>query len=90
MKNKLFKHSIKKIKDNYKRFISLFFLSLLGVGFFGGIKATSPDMLDTLDKFYDDSKVYDIEILSTSGFSNDDKNEISKLESVENVVGSYL
>lgn len=89
MKNKLFEHSIKKIKDNYKRFISLFFLSLLGVGFFGGIKATSPDMLDTLDKFYDDSKVYDIEVLSTSGFSDDDKNEISKLESVENVVGSY-
>ena len=63
MKNKLILHIFRKIKDNYKRFISLFCMSLLGVGFYAGIKATSPDMLKTLDNFYDTQNVSDIEIV---------------------------
>ena len=53
MKNKLLKHIFMKIKDNYKRFLSLLCMALLGVGFYAGIQAASPDMLKTLDTFYD-------------------------------------
>ena len=44
-----------KIKQNFKRFLSLLFMALLGIGFYAGIEACSPDMLKTLDKFYDDN-----------------------------------
>ena len=55
MKTMLFKHIFMKIRQNYKRFLSLLFMALLGIGFYAGIEACSPDMLKTLDKFYDDN-----------------------------------
>ena len=47
-------------------------MSLLGVGFFCGIKAASPDMLKSLDKYLDDLNVYDIEIVSSLGLTYED------------------
>ena len=52
MKKALFKDSIKEIKNTYKRFISILLMAFLGVGFFAGVRATSPDMLDTIDIYY--------------------------------------
>ncbi len=52
MKKALLKDSLKEIKTSYKRFISILLMALLGVGFFAGLRATSPDMIDTLDKYY--------------------------------------
>ena len=47
------KDGIKEIKNSYKRFISILLIVLLGVGFFAGLRATSPDMQDTLDEYFD-------------------------------------
>ena len=55
MKSMLIKHIFIKIKANYKRFLSLLSMALLGVGFYSGIQACSPDMLKTLDNFYDNN-----------------------------------
>ena len=40
-------------------------MSMLGVGVFVGIKMASPDLLKTLDSFYDANNTYDIKIIST-------------------------
>ena len=69
MKNMLFINTIRKIKDTHKKFLSLMCLALLGVGFYVGIKSSSPDMLDTLDKYLQDNNVYDLEITSTFIFA---------------------
>jgi len=89
MKKALLKDSVKEIKNTYKRFISILLMAFLGVAFFAGIRATSPDMLDTIDKYYDEQNVYDIQILSTLGLTDEDLEEISKIENVEKVQGSY-
>ena len=52
MKRALVKDSVKQIKNTLKRFISILMMAFLGVGFFAGIKATSPDMIDTIDRYY--------------------------------------
>ena len=52
MKKALFKDSIRQIKYTYKRFISILLMAFLGVGFFAGIRAASPDMVDTIDTYY--------------------------------------
>ncbi len=88
MKNKLIQHIFRKIKNNYKRFISLLCMSLLGVGFYAGIKATSPDMIKTLDTFFDSQEVYDIEIVSTLGLTENDITELEKIPNINKVVGS--
>lgn len=89
MKNQLLKHIFRKIKNNYKRFLSLFCMSLLGVGFYAGIQASGPDILKTLDKFYDDNNVYDIEIISTLGLTNNDIESIKKIKDIDKVYGTY-
>lgn len=89
MKKALLKDSLKEIKNTYKRFISIMLMAFLGVGFFAGIRATSPDMIDTIDNYYRDNKVYDVQVLSTLGLTEDDVTEISALENVEKVVGTF-
>ena len=75
----LFINTIRKIKDTHKKFLSLMCLALLGVGFYVGIKSSSPDMLDTLDKYLQDNNVYDLEITSTLGLSDNDVTALEDL-----------
>lgn len=89
MKSMLIKHIFMKIKDNYKRFLSLLSMALLGVGFYSGIQACSPDMLKTLDNFYDNNNVYDIEITSNLGMTEENLKDISKINNVEKAIGIY-
>ena len=83
MKTKLLKHIFMKIKDNYKRFLSLICMAFLGVGFYAGIQSSSPDMLKTLDNFYDENNVYDISVISNVGLTDDDLLKLSKIKNVE-------
>lgn len=89
MKKALLKDSVKEIKNTYKRFLSILLMAFLGVGFFAGLKASSPDMIDTIDKFYKQQNVYDIEVLSTLGLTNEDIEALKKIESIDNVYGGY-
>ena len=89
MKKALMKDSVKEIKNTYKRFLSILLMAFLGVGFFAGIRATSPDMVDTIDEYYDSQNVYDIQVMSTLGLTEDDLNEISKMENVDEIIGTY-
>lgn len=83
MKSKLLKTAILEIKDRKKIFLSILFMSLLGVGFFSGIKATAPNMKKTASSYYEDQNFYDIELISQNGFRNSD---IDKYKDIENVL----
>lgn len=89
MKKALIKDSLKEVKNTYKRFISISLMAFLGVGFFAGIRATSPNMVDTIDKYYKAQSVYDIQVISTLGLTNEDIEELSKIENIDILVGSY-
>ena len=89
MKSALLIDSIKEIKNTYKRFLSILVMAFLGVGFFAGMRAASPDMVDTIDQYYKESQVYDIKILSTLGLTNDDIDALSEIDEIENTVGTY-
>ncbi len=89
MKTALLKDTFKEITHNYKRFISMLLIVLLGVGFFAGIKAASPDMKETLDQYFDSQNVMDIQVISTLGLTKTDLEELQKVEGVEQVEGSY-
>ena len=89
MKKALIKDSLREIKKTYKRFISILLMAFLGVGFFAGIRASSPDMLDTIDTYYKNQNVYDIQTISTLGLTDEDIDAISKIEGVESVDGSF-
>lgn len=87
MKKSLFKNNLKSIHKTRRRFISILVMAFLGVGFFAGLVATSPDMLDSLDKYADSSNLYDIKIISTLGLTDDDIADLQALDGVENAYG---
>ncbi len=89
MKTALFKDGIKEIKSSYKRFLSILLIVLLGVGFFAGLRAASPDMKKTLDLYFDDLNVMDVQVISTLGLTDDDIGAIKNVEGVQEVEGSY-
>ena len=89
MKKTLLKDCFKEIKNTYKRFISILLMAFLGVGFFAGVRSTSPDMVDTIDKYYKNQNVYDIQVMSTLGLTSEDIEEIKKVENVDEVIGTY-
>ena len=89
MKKALYKDAIKEIKNTYKRFISILLMAFLGVGFFAGIRATSPDMVNTLHTYYEALNVYDIQVLSTLGLTQEDVDAIKQIDGVKDVDGTY-
>lgn len=87
MKKSLFKNNLKSIHKTRRRFVSILVMAFLGVGFFAGLVVTSPDMLDSLDKYADSSNLYDINIISTLGLTDDDIAALQALDEVENAYG---
>ena len=88
-KDRINTSSVREIKHSFKRFLSLLVMSMLGVGVFVGIKMTAPDMMKSLDKYYDDNDFYDIKIVSTLGLTKDDIKAFKDLKTVKKAYGSY-
>lgn len=86
---KISKDTFIEIKKTFKRFISILLIVLLGVGFFAGIKAASPDMKKTIDKYCKNQNVMDLTVMSTLGLTEDDINELENIEGVKEVSPSY-
>ena len=88
-KDRINTSSIREIKHSFKRFLSLLVMSMLGVLVFVGLKMAAPDMMKSLDKYYDDNNFYDIKIVSTLGLTNDDIKAFENLKTVKKAYGSY-
>ena len=85
----LLKDSLLKIKKTIGRFLSVLLIVALGIGFFAGLRETAPDILLTLDSYYDENNLMDFQIVSTMGLTEDDLASLKELEYVEKVVPSY-
>ncbi|MBW4828253.1 MAG: FtsX-like permease family protein [Clostridiaceae bacterium] len=89
MKNALFKDTFREIKKTKSKFFSIFAIVVLGVAFFAGIKATSPDMKITADEYFDKYRLMDMRLVSTVGFTDEDVDIIKELSGAEGVMPSY-
>lgn len=87
MNSVLFKDTIRTIGRTSSRFFSIVLIVALGISFFAGMNATSPDMLDTAREYYKASNASDIRILSTAGLTDEDISVLSSIEGVESVAG---
>lgn len=78
-----------EIKKSLNRYLSIFLIVALGVAFFSGIRASQPDMRLSADKFYDESNLMDIRVLSTLGLTEDDVTAIQSVAGVEDAEPAY-
>ncbi len=88
-KQSYLKNVLREIRSSFGRFFSIFAIVALGTGFFAGLVAAAPDMLDSVDAYYDRSHMSDLEILSTLGLTDADVEAISEIDGIAEVSPSY-
>lgn len=67
------KNTLREIKGSKSRFLSIFLICVIGVGFFSGVRATCSDMKTSADGYYDRQNLFDLRAVSTFGLTDDDK-----------------
>ena len=78
-----------EIRKSKVRFISIFLIVALGVAFFSGIQASSPDMRYSGDAYYEAAKLMDLKIQGTLGLTQNDVEAVSDIDGVEMAEGGY-
>ena len=64
--------TLREIRGTFGRFFAIFAIIALGVGFFSGIRITTPVMVHTVDKFYNEHHFFDYRAVSTLGYEEED------------------
>jgi putative ABC transport system permease protein len=81
-KKALWKDFAMEVKNSLNRYLSILIIVALGVAFFSGIRASEPDMQISADRYYDDTALMDIRVISTLGLSEDDITAVMAVEGV--------
>ena len=89
MKSMMNKSTLREIKQSMGRYLAILAIVALGVGFFAGLKATTPAMLKTAENYWDKTQLYDLRLICTLGFGDAEIAEIAKREDVRAVQGAY-
>lgn len=76
------KNSYREIKHTWERYIAIVAIIVLGVGFFSGLKITKTAMVDNLDKYVKEHKMYDYRLLSTLGLTKEDVHHFNGQEKI--------
>lgn len=84
----IWKSTFREIKASFGRFLAIFAIIALGVGFFAGLKVTKQAMLATVKGYLDNHVFYDYRLISTLGFGQEDVDDLLTVGDVEAVEGS--
>lgn len=84
------KNLLREIKRTFTKFLSIFAICALGVAFFAGIRATSPDMKEPGDRLYNTYNLSDISVISTSGLTADNIRDLESIEGIRAVRASLF
>ena len=83
------KNILRTLKSARSRFLAIFSIVALGVGFLAGLNATPIDMKESMERYMDDANFYDLRIVSTLGLTDGDEEALRQVESVEAVQPAY-
>ena len=72
MKSMMKRTTIREIKQSLGRYLAIFAIVALGVGFFAGLKVTKEAMVHAVDQYLKEADFYDLRLLSTLGFEKED------------------
>ena len=71
------KSTFREIKTSLARYLAIFAIVALGVGFFSGLKDCKESMVSTARRYLDSNNFYDYQVLSSYG-ADDDSVELAK------------
>ena len=76
------------IRKTFKRFLSLALIVMIGAGFMMGMLSTPDIMRVSVDAYFDEKKMQDLQLYSSYGFSIDDVKAVREIEDVDTVFPS--
>ena len=82
------KSTFREIKTSLARYLAIFAIVALGVGFFSGLKDCKESMVSTARRYLDTNKFYDYQILSSYGADDDSVAEAEAWDGVSAAEGS--
>ena len=83
------KNILRTFKGSASRFVAIFAIVALGVGFLAGLLSTTPDMEDSMDEYLDGENLFDLRVVSTLGLTDDDVEALRQVEGVAKVQGGH-
>ena len=89
MRSVMKKAAVREIRRSFGRYFAILAIIALGVGFFSGVRITTPAMVNTIGGFLDDHQLYDYRLISSAGWSEEDARELSAMEDVRAAESSY-
>lgn len=89
MKSMMKKAAFREIKGSFGRYFAILAIIALGVGFFSGVRITTPAMVNTINSFLDENQFYDYRILSSSGWSESDAESFEAEDDVRSAEAAY-
>lgn len=82
------KTTFREIKSSFGRFLAIFAIIALGVGFFAGLKVTKEAMVETVTDYLNRHGFYDFHLISTLGFDQENVDMLAAARDVEAAEGS--
>ena len=82
--------TFREIKNSLGRYLAIFFIVALGVGFFSGLKITKSVMVNSADQYLKDTSFFDFRLLNSYGFEEEDVEFIASKENVRAADGAYF
>lgn len=79
----------RSIAKGKKRFLSIAMIAVLGVTMMCGLRSSCEDLRSSADRFFDEQNLFDIQILSTLGLTQEDIEILEALDYISCVEGGY-
>ena len=83
------KNILRTVRSTLSRFLAIFAIVGLGVGFLAGLMASPDDMRLSADRYLDENRLYDIKIMSTLGLTDGDLEAVTALPKIDTVMPAY-
>lgn len=82
------KNTRRELRRTLSRFLAIFTIIALGVGFFVGLKAARPAMTAIGNDYLQETNLYDYQLLSTLGLTEEDAAYFAAMDGVDHAEGS--
>ncbi|NBI16967.1 hypothetical protein D1841_03375 [Neglecta sp. X4] len=86
MKKTYCKSILRTVRSSLSRFLAIFAIVALGVGFLAGLLSSPGDMRASAEQYYDDTDFYDLRAVSTLGMTEEDIRLLEEMDGIEGVM----
>ena len=89
MNRSMWKTTLREIKNSLGRYLAIFAIIGLGVGFFSGLRVTRDAMVEATDIFVSDHSMFDLRLISTLGFTDAEIEILKSADGIDDAYGAY-